>query len=149
MMETWFEDCVPGKTIESAGATITESQILEFAWTWDPQPFHIDVPAAENGPFGGLIASGLHTLLISFRLFWATGGLHGGGAGSPGFDELRWLKPVRPGDTLRVRAEVAGQRPSRSRKDRGTVDFLFTTLNQDDVPLMTWKCAIILMKRPV
>jgi len=133
----YFEDFKPGDELASPGATITEAQIIDFALTFDPQPFHVDVTAAAAGPFGGLIASGFHTLALSFRLFWQTGALNEGSIGSPGIDEVRWLRPVRPGDTLRVVVKVLETRPSRSKPDRGVVKVQYTTSNQHGETVLT------------
>jgi acyl dehydratase len=117
--DLWFEDFTVGQRFATAGCTISEAQILEFGWAHDPQPFHIDVEAARAGPFGGLIASGFQTLLVAFRLVYQERIINAASLGSPGLDEVRWLRPVRPGDTLRVSGEVREARPSRSRPDRG------------------------------
>lgn len=131
-----FEDFRPGDVIETEGITVTESQIIDFAHRFDPQPFHIDAVAAADGPFAGLIASGFHTLALSFRLLRDTGVITGTSVGGSGGDELRWLRPVRPGDTLRVRVEVLECTPSR-RGGRGTVRMLYNTLNQHGETVMT------------
>jgi len=133
----YLEDFKPGDELASPGATITEAQIIDIALTFDPQPFHVDVTAAAAGPFGGLIASGFHTLALSFRLFWQTGALNEGSIGSPGIDEVRWLRPVRPGDTLRVVVKVLETRPSRSKPDRGVVKVQYTTSNQHGETVLT------------
>jgi acyl dehydratase len=133
----YLEDFKAGDEFRSPGITLTEAQIIDFALAFDPQPFHLDATAAAAGPFGGLIASGFHTAALSFRLFWQTGVLGDASLGSPGFDELRWLKPVRPGDTLRVVARVLDVRRSTSRPDRGAVKMAYTTLNQRDEPVLT------------
>jgi acyl dehydratase len=132
----YLEDYQVGDVIETAGVTLTESQILDFALLYDPQPFHMDVEAAARGPFSGLIASGFQTMALSFRLLFDTGITAGAGLGGSGGEELRWLKPVRPGDTLRVRAEVREITQSR-RGDRGTVRMAYTTINQRGEPVMT------------
>ena len=102
----YFEDFKPGDRFESAGKTLSEAEILDFAWRYDPQPIHMDKVAAEAGPYGGLIASGFQTLLTSFRLLWQTNLLDAASLGSPGIEELKWTKPVRPGDTLHTVIEV-------------------------------------------
>lgn len=133
----FFEDFTVGAELTSPGVTITEAQIIDFAMTFDPQPFHVDATAAAASPFGGLIASGFHTAALSFRLFWQTGAITGGSLGSPGLDELRWLKPVRPGDTLHVVAKVLETKRSTSKPDRGVVKMSYTTLNQHGEAVMT------------
>jgi acyl dehydratase len=147
--DLWWEDFTPGAVWESAGATLSEAQILDFAWTYDPQPFHLDAGAAAASPYGGLIASGFQTLLTAFRLFHAERIINPASIGSPGMDEVRWLKPVRPGDTLRLRGEVIEARPSRSKPDRGSAVIAYTVLNQRDEAVMTYRAIHLLLKRPV
>jgi acyl dehydratase len=145
----YLEDFKAGDEFASPGITLTEAQIIEFALTFDPQPFHVDASAAASGPFGGLIASGFHTAALTFRLFWQTGVLGEASLGSPGFDELRWLKPVRPGDTLRVVARVVDVTRSRSKPDRGAVKMAYTTMNQHGEPVMTLVAIQLVKARPV
>jgi acyl dehydratase len=147
MKSLYFEDFKPGDRFESPGVTLTEGEILDFAAHYDPQPFHTDRVAAEQSIYGGLIASGIQTVAVSFRLLLQTGAL-ANNLGSPGFDELRWLRPVRPGDTLRVQGEVVEVRPSASRPDRGAVRFRCTTRNQNDEPVQTVFCNQLLWRRP-
>ena len=130
MGDYYFEDFKVGDRFQSRGKTITESEILEFALKYDPQPFHMDVEAAKAGPYGGLIASGFQTLALSFRMFFQEGVLTTAGAGSPGMEELRWLKPVRPGDALSFQSTVLEQTPSARQANRGTVRFLWDLRNQ-------------------
>lgn len=144
----FFEDFTVGAELTSSGITVTEAQIIDFALKFDPQPFHVDVAAATAGPFGGLIASGFHTAALSFRLFWQTGALTDGSLGSPGVDELRWLRPVRPGDTLHVVAKVLESRRSASKPDRGVVKMSYTTVNQHDETVMTLIGNQLLRTRP-
>jgi acyl dehydratase len=146
--DLWFEDFAAGQVWETAGATLTEAQILDFAWQYDPQPFHLDKGAAEASPYGGLIASGFQTLLTAFRLFHAERIINPASIGSPGMDEVRWLRPVRPGDTLRVRGEVLETRPSRSKPDRGSALIGYTVLNQRDEAVMTYRATHLFLKRP-
>lgn len=146
MSGRWFEDFAVGDVIETAGVTLTEAQIIDFALLYDPQPFHIDTVAAAGGPFGGLIASGFQTLALTFRLFLATGTLAGTSLGSGAADELRWLRPVRPGDTLRARVEVVAVRPSR-RGDRGIVRCAYTTTNQHGEAVLTVAVDQIIARR--
>jgi acyl dehydratase len=146
MKTLYFEDFGPGDHFESPGITITEAAIIDFAMHFDPQPFHMDREAAKESIYGGLIASGIHTTAVTFRSFLLTGILTNN-LGSPGFDELRWLRPVYPGDTLRTMAEVIEVRPSSSRPDRGTVRFRCTTLNQRNEPVQTVLCNQLLKRR--
>ena len=126
----YFEDFKAGDRFESGALMVSEELIVEYARFYDPQPFHTDPEAARGTLYGGLIASGLQTIGLSFKLFFETGVLSACSLGSPGLDEIRWKAPVRPGDTLRVVAEVLESRPSTSKPDRGIVRILYTTLNQ-------------------
>jgi len=135
-----------GERFSTRGVTVSESMILDFALVYDPQPFHIDAEAARQTIYGGLIASGFQTLALGFRLVVDTGLFHGSAMGSPGFDELRWLKPVRPGDTLKVELEVIDKRPSESKPDRGIVRFLYRMTNQRQEVVLTM-LAMHLLKR--
>jgi acyl dehydratase len=143
----YFEDFAVGDRIESKGLTATESAIIDFAMHFDPQPFHMDIEEAKSSLYGGLIASGIYTVAVTFRLFLATGVL-AANMGSPGFDELRWLMPVRPGDTLHVVADVIEIRPSSSKPDRGVVRFKVSTLNQHNKTVQTVICSQLLKRRP-
>jgi acyl dehydratase len=145
----YLEDFVPGQVIESAPRTVTREEIVDFARQWDPQPIHVDEEAARRSPFGGLIASGWHTAALCMRMVVDTAlGDETGNLGSPGVDELRWLKPVRPGDTLRVRIEVVEVKPSRSKPDRGLVRLRYTVRNQGDEDVMTMVAMGIMRRRP-
>lgn len=147
-MDRWFEDFTPGLVIETGGCTMTEAAIVDFALTWDFQPFHIDAEAAAASPYGGLIASGFHTLVVGFRLFLAEAGIRRSSMGSPGMEEVKWLRPVRPGDTIRVRAEVTGARPSASKPDRGVVNWAYDFRNQRGERVLSYRCAILVARRP-
>lgn len=147
MNERYFDDFVVGETFVSKGVTITESQILDFAMLYDPQPFHIDLTAANEGPFGGLIASGFQTLALTFRMFYQERVFSECGMGSPGLDELRWLMPVRPGDTLHVEAEVLETRASSSKPDRGVIRMAYKTINQNDETVMTFTAIQIMARK--
>ncbi len=144
--DLWFEDFAVGQRFLTAGCTLSEAQILEFGWAHDPQPFHIDLKAAAAGPFGGLIGSGFQTLLVAFRLVHQERIINAASLGSPGLDELRWPRPVRPGDTLRVAAEVIEIRPSRSKPDRGLVTIAYTVRNQREESVMTFRAMHLLSR---
>ena len=146
--DLYFEDFTPGREFRTDGVTITEGQILDFALAYDPQPFHLDAEAARQSIFGGLIASGFHTMALTFRLFAQTRALAACSLGSPGADELRWLRPVRPGDTLRAIVRVIEQRPSTSKPDRGIVRLHWTTLNQEGEPVLTMTSMQLVRRRP-
>jgi len=143
----YFEDFTVGRVFRSPGCTLTEAEIVSFALTYDPQPFHIDMEAARETPYGGLIASGFQTLALGFRLFYQTGAIAACSLGGSGVDELRWTAPVRPGDTLRVEVEVIEQRPSQSRPGRGRVRMAYRMQNQRGEGVANWIADHILAKR--
>ena len=119
MSEKWFEDYVVGTTTEHGSIRVDEEELVDFGRRFDPQPFHIDPDAAAAGPYGGLIASGWHTCALMMRLLAQEYLSPVSSLGSPGIDELRWLRPVRPGDELSLRTTVEEARLSRSKPDRG------------------------------
>lgn len=125
-----FRDYQAGAVYEFGSIELSEADVLEFGRRYDPQYLHIDRELAERGPFGGLIASGWQTTAIVMRLFVENFLPGTASLGSPGIDELRWLKPVRPGDTLRIRVTILETRLSRSKPDRGLVKTLIEALNQ-------------------
>ena len=147
--DLWFDDFAVGQSFRTAGCTLSEAQILDFGWAHDPQPFHIDVEAARLGPFGGVIASGFQTLLVAFRLVYQERIINAASLGSPGLDELRWLRPVRPGDTLHARIRVLEKRPSQSKPDRGSVKTLIEVKNQAGDLVMTMESFILMARTPV
>jgi len=146
--ELYFEDFTPGQQFHTPGVTLTEGEIIDFALRFDPQPFHLDVEAAKQTIFGGLIASGFHTMALTFRLYAQTNALAAGSLGSPGLDEVRWLRPVRPGDTLRAVVEVVETRGSTSKPDRGIVAVKYTTRNQRGEPVLTMRANQLIRRRP-
>ena len=135
MPDYTFEDFEPGQVYELGSRTVTEDELVDFARKWDPQPFHVDPEAAKESVFGGLIASGWQTGAIWMRLYVDTM-LGSAARGSPGIEELRWLAPVRPGDTLSARLTVLETTPSATRPDRGTVRIRGEMLNQDGITVM-------------
>ena len=137
MPERYFEDFEPGEVLELGSRTVTEDEIIEFARQFDPQPFHVDPAAAAESVFGGLIASGWHTGAMWMRLYVDTMLGSASAQGSPGVEELRWLAPVRPGDTLHGRLTVLETTPSERRPDRGTVRIRGEMVNQDGVTVMS------------
>jgi len=144
----YFDDFAVGEQFRSRGVTLSEAAILDFALTYDPQRFHLDVEAARETPYGGLIASGFQTLVLAFRMFLQLGEFDHASVGSPGMDELRWLAPVRPGDTLRTFAEILEKTPSRSKPDRGSMVLGFRVVTQRDETVMTFRTTVILLRRP-
>lgn len=144
----YFEDFPIGEVMERGPYVVTREEILAFARQFDPQPFHIDEDAARQSIYGGIIASGWHTAAICHKLL--VEGLLGQSAsmGSPGLDELRWKKPVRPGDALTVRIETLEARPSTSKPDRGALKFRFEVLNQHGEVVMTELATALFARRP-
>lgn len=148
MPARFFEDFAVGDEITTATCRVTRDDVLEYARRWDPQPFHVDEAAARASMYGGLIASGLMTVALTFRLFLETGVMDGSSLGSPGLDEIRWLRPVRPDDTLHVVVKVLAARASSSKPDRGVLTVLYTTLNQRRETVMTMTGRQLLRRRP-
>ena len=148
MPAQYFEDFSPGQTVELGSRTVTEAEIVAFARQWDPQPFHVDPDAARESVFGGLIASGWHTGAMWMRLYVDSLLGDAAGLGSPGVEELRWLAPVRPGDTLTGRLEVLEATPSQRRADRGTVRIRAEMVNQDGVTVMAMTSRGHFRRRP-
>jgi acyl dehydratase len=149
MAHLYFEDFAPGRRFTTATLTLTASDIVEFARRFDPQIFHLDPEAARSTVYGGLIASGIQTIALTFKLFLDTGAIATSSLGSPGLDEIRWLRPVRPGDTLHVIAEVVSARASTSKPDRGVATIRYETLNQRDEIVMTMLGHQLLRRRTV
>jgi acyl dehydratase len=145
--DRYFEDYLLGHVHQFGSIRISEQDVIEFARTYDPQPFHTDPIAAGRTQFGGLIASGWQTAGVMMRLVVDNYLSSVASLASPGFDELRWLRPVRPGDTLSVRATVLETRPSVSKPDRGLVRTLFEVLNQDGDVVMSVKAMNMLKRR--
>jgi len=144
--QRFFEDYVVGEVHPLGKVSIDAAQIVEFARRYDPQAFHTDEDAAKDSLFGGLIASGWQTASLMMRVFAQSYLSQDSSLGSPGVDELRWLKPVRPGDTLSVRATVLECEPSRSKPDRGLVRSLIEVFNQDDELVMTVKAMNLILR---
>ncbi|MDR1241834.1 MAG: MaoC family dehydratase [Deltaproteobacteria bacterium] len=146
--DRYLEDYTAGCVYEFPETVeVREAEIIAFAEKFDPQYFHIDPAAAAASQYKGLIASGAHTIAVTFKLYVSLFLPGKSSLGSPGFDELRWLKPLRPGDALRVRITVLEVKPSQSRNDRGTVQSLLETLNQKDEVIMSCKCKNIIARR--
>ena len=143
----YFEDYPVGAVYTGGPIAVSEAEILDFARRYDPQPMHIDKAAAEAGPFGGLIASGWHTGSLMMQLL-AAHFVPQGNLASPGLDELRWVRPVRPGDRLSLRATVESARRSRSKPDQGIVTSLVEVLNQNDEVVMSLKPISLIACRP-
>jgi len=146
--QLYLEDFVPGSVREFGPAAVDEAEIIEFARRYDPQRIHTDPEWARTGPFGGLIASGWHTAAIAMRLLVDQYLPAAASLASPGIDELRWLRPVRPGHALRVRVTVIETRPSRSKPDRGLLRSRIEVLEADGSAVMTMIGMNIVRRRP-
>jgi acyl dehydratase len=132
MADRYFDDFAVGDTFETATVVVTAEDISDFARRFDPQPWHLDLATAAASPFGGLAASGWHTTALTMRLIVDSGFLRATGILGLGVDDLRWLKPVRPGDTLRVRGEVLSLDPPIGGKRTGIMRVQLTTIDQHD-----------------
>ena len=130
--ERYLEDFVEGTVYEFGPASITEEEIILFGKSFDPQVFHTDPEKAKETVYGGLIASGWHTCSLFMRLYVEYYLPGPASLGSPGVDEIRWLKPVRPGDKLTLRVTVHKVKPSRSKPDRGVLYSFCEMVNQEN-----------------
>jgi acyl dehydratase len=145
----YLEDMKVGQKASFGNYRVTRDEVIDFASKYDPQPFHLDDDAAAKTHFGRLSASGWHTAAMTMSMLVENlKNAKQAGLGSPGLDELRWLKPVYPGDTLRVETKLTDVRPSRSRPEMGSIHSLVTVFNQDDVPVMTMKSIGLVATRP-
>jgi acyl dehydratase len=147
MPELYYEDFPVGELLEYGDRLVTAEAVVEFARQFDPQPFHLDAEAAQQTQAGGLIASGWHTVALLMRMSCDAFVLRSASQGSPGVDEIEWLKPVRPADRLRVRRTTLSARVSRSRPEIGLIGFHFEVLNQHDEIVMTQKNAMLIRRR--
>ncbi len=145
--DRYFEDYIEGDVHRFGTIAVETDEIIAFAKRFDPQTMHLDPEAAKSGPFGGLIASGWHTAGLMTRLFMEHYLTHVASLASPGLDELRWLKPVRPGDALSVRVTVIKAVPSKSKPDRGAITSFVEVINQASEVVMTLKVVNIIAKR--
>jgi len=141
----YFEDLEVGAETYFGSYEVTREEVLEFARKYDPQPFHLSDVAAAQTHFGRLAASGWHTVAVIARKVVDN---EQAGLGSPGIDELRWLKPVYPGDTLHVRGKIVDKAPSRSKPKIGSFRSETTVTNQDDVPVMRFTSIVLIRRRP-
>jgi acyl dehydratase len=147
LTDRFFEDFKVGDRFMSGGMTITEAAIIDFARQWDPQPFHTDPEFAATWTFGGLIASGLHTMAATLRLWLDLGIFRASSLGSPGIGEVQFPRPVRPGDTLRVVSDIVQLRPSTSKPDRGIARLRQVTINQRGEQVMEQETTVFLKRR--
>lgn len=146
--DRYFEDYVPGSVFRFGPIAVEEAEVIDFARRFDPQDMHIDPAKAAAGPFGGLIASGWHTIGLMMRLFVDHYLSHVASLASPGVDEVRWLKPARPGDTLSLRLTILEARTSASKPDRGIVHTLAEGINQRGETVASFKAMNFLGRRP-
>ena len=145
----YFEDLVVGTKSAFGRYEVTREEVVEFAAKYDPQPFHLSDEGAADTHFGRLAASGWHTTAMMMRMIVENlSDIQQAGLGSPGVDELRWLKPVYPGDVLRMETELIDMRPSRSRSDMGSFRSKATIFNQDDMPVMSLISIGLIRRRP-
>ncbi len=145
----YFEDIEVGQKASFGQYEVTREEVTEFARKFDPQPFHLSDEAAAQTHFGRLSASGWHTCAMAMSMVVENlKANRQAGLGSPGIDELRWLKPVYPGDTLRCETEIIEKRPSQSRPEMGSFRSRMTVINQDDVPVMTFTSIGLVQTRP-
>ncbi len=146
----WYEDFAVGDVIRSAEGTLSVDDVTAFGRRYDPQPFHTDPEAAAASDFGGLIASGWQLGAFAFRLFMDTEPFAPGASlGSPGLEYLRWRRPVRPGDVLRVEVAVTDKRVSRSKPDRGLIGFDWRTYNGRGEEVMASRSIQIIFLRQI
>ena len=148
MPTRYLEEFESGAVYEAGSVRLTEAEIVEFARRYDPQPFHVNADAARSSIYGGLIASGWQTVAVTMRLLVDNVFNTTASMGSPGIDELRWLLPVRPGDTLSPRVTVLETRPSRSKPDRGVLRFRVEVTNQAGELAMSLVGAAFVGRRP-
>ncbi len=144
----YWEDIKAGEVIELGSCTVTKEAMVAFAREFDPQPFHTDEETAKRTIWGGLIASGWHTGSMLMRLFYDGFLKDTVSLGSPGMDELKWNKPVRPGDRLSARMTILETTPSRSKPDRGIVRSQMEVLNQHGEVVMSTKGVNFFARRP-
>jgi acyl dehydratase len=143
----FFEDFKVGDRFVTPGASMTEAQIVDFALMFDPQPFHVDRAAAKQSLYGELIASGFHTLALSFRLIMSSGVLNNSNLGGAALDEVRFPQPVKPGDTLTVTATFEELRASASRLDRGIAKIRYVARNERGEEVMSMLITHLLRRR--
>ena len=144
----YFDDFQIGQSFASGTLRVDKEQIKRFASEFDPQPFHVDEVAARSTIFGGLAASGWHTTALTMRLLVSSELKIAGGLVGDGLDELRWPRPVRPGDELHLESEVIAVRPSSSRPGQGIIKMRTTTFNQKDEPVQIMIANLVVPARP-
>ena len=144
----YLEDFAAGQVMDFPPRLISEAEIIAFARDYDPQPFHLDREAAKQSLFGGLCASGWHTAGIMMRLLVDNVIGQYASMGSPGVDQLRWVKPVRPDDVLHLKGEILDVKPSQSKPDRGVVTTRYELRNQNGEIVLTMQAKGMYRRRP-
>src|SRR5712675_2629488 len=144
----YLQDFAVGQTYGSGRLQIDEERIKSFAAEFDPQPFHLDAAAAQHTIFHGLVASGWHTAAVTMRLLVESELRPAGGIVGAGFEELRWPRPVRPGDELDIESEILEVRPSKSRPEQGLIKVRTTTKNQNGEPVQVSIGNLVVPRRP-
>jgi acyl dehydratase len=147
LSDRYFEDFKVGDRFTSAAHTMTEAAIIDFATQWDPQPFHVDAEFARKWTYGGLIASGIHTIALTLRLWLDLGVFRACSLGSPGLGAVKFPRPVRPGDTLHVVTDIVELRLSASRSDRGIARIRQVTVNQRNEPVLEQETTVFLKRK--
>lgn len=145
--EQYYEDFEVGDRFKTNPVSFSQEEIIAFARRYDPQPFHVDPVAAEKTMFGGIIASGWHVICATFKQAVDEGFLRKGGISSPGLDELRWILPVRPGDSIHLELEVTHARCSRTRDDRGYVTITVKAINQKSETVTRFSVVEVVLTR--
>ena len=140
----FFEDFTKDFEIETGSRKISKKEILDFAHEWDPQSFHIDEVAAQQSPYGGIIASGWQTLLIAFKLILDTKLFTESSIGSPGMSYVKWILPVRPDDSLQVFGKVVSYKKSKSKPDRGFVNIAYSVIRNKDELVCSYEATHLL-----
>ncbi len=149
MDDLYFEDFDLGRQFETESVTISEDDVIAFGERYAPLPYHTDREAAKESIWGGLVAPGYQTAALTFGLFIRTGAFAACGLGSPGIDKLRWLKPVRAGDTLHVIAEVIEVSPAQREGGHDAIRFRYDTINQQGEIVMSLNSLHFVKRRPV
>ncbi|MEM7671678.1 MAG: MaoC/PaaZ C-terminal domain-containing protein [Pseudomonadota bacterium] len=148
MSPLYFDDLRVGQVIEAGSSVLDEAAIIDFAEKWDPQDFHTSAEAAKQSHFGGLVASGFHTLLTAFNHIVALPVFQNASMGSPGIQDLAWIEPVLPDDVLTTEIELMYLRPSTRRKDRGYAGLEIRTSRQRGTLVMRYRTVVIFATRP-
>lgn len=145
----YFEDLEVGAETDFGSYEVTRDEVLEFAHKYDPQPFHLSDEEAAKTHFGRIAASGWHTAAMTMAVIARHVVVEEqAGLGSPGIDELRWMKPVYPGDTIHVRGKIVDKTPSRSKPEIGSYRTHTIVTNQDEVPVMSFTSIVLIRRRP-